>query len=228
MRLAVLVAAALAASTASAQDTDALMMMGRSSTAPEIPEDSEALRATYALADCLAGQNPNALQVLASIPYSENEFRNAFWGSFEGTTCRRTHESAPVSVRLLRGVIAERLLHSGNNSAATGRAARQQPFAMPGGPDLAGLDGRTRSAITLIQFGECVARADSAGLDLFLATNPTTPEERTAFAALQPALAGCIPQGASIRMSARQMRGYMAEGAYRNFVMASQGAGATQ
>jgi len=77
-----------------------------------------------------------------------------------------------------------------------------------------------RSALALEQFGECVSRADAAGVQTLLRQIPGSAGERAAIQALAPRFAACIPNGETIRFSPSVLKGAVAEGIYRLSVAA--------
>lgn len=77
-----------------------------------------------------------------------------------------------------------------------------------------------RAALALEQFGECVARADAAGVQTLLRQIPGSGGERAAIQALIPRFAACIPQNETIRFSPSVVKGAVAEGIYRLSVAA--------
>lgn len=71
-----------------------------------------------------------------------------------------------------------------------------------------------RSAIALEQFGECVARADGAGVRALLGANANSSDETARFNALVPRFSACIPKGETLAFSKIILKGALAEGIY--------------
>lgn len=71
------------------------------------------------------------------------------------------------------------------------------------------------NAIALGQFGDCVARADSAGARNLLTSLPDSSGETAAVHRLMPRLGACIPAGRKITFSKSVLRAAVAEGLYR-------------
>lgn len=90
------------------------------------------------------------------------------------------------------------------------------------------LSNVARSAIALEQFGECVARADAAGVQAFLRQRPGTTGEKNAIAALMPKFGGCIPKDEKITFSASILKGALAEGLFWLSMATRSTAGAMQ
>jgi hypothetical protein len=182
------------------------------------------MRAKYAFARCLLGSFQWSTLVIGAVPFSRSEERSASSAVRASNSCNGRERRPPATRVVLRGIMAELLLLR-DFDLATGRRvhAPVRRFEMPAGRAFERLGADSQAALLLIQFGECVARADRAGLARLFATAAATSEERAALAALGPALNGCIPQGANFSMNARRMRGYLAEGAYRSLAAASGG-----
>lgn len=68
---------------------------------------------------------------------------------------------------------------------------------------------------TLGALGECVVRLNAAGARTLLLTAPETEPEGAAFDALRPALAQCLPAGATLSLGKLVLRGTIAVNYYR-------------
>ncbi len=62
----------------------------------------------------------------------------------------------------------------------------------------------------LSRYGECVVRNDAANARLLLLSKEGAADESSAFAALQPTLAHCLPPNQTLRFSRIQLRGLIA------------------
>jgi hypothetical protein len=215
-RMIAFIAAGLLAAPAWGQDTDQLQMSNQRARGQEAPATSESLRANYAYANCVLRSTRLSTDILDTVPGSVREQRSAFWGVMGSNSCNGSGRIPPATRPAMRGMVAELLLARDFDLAAgTSRSGPARRFDMPAGQAFSRLAPDAQASLLLIQFGECVARADRAGLARLFATAAGTPEERSAFIAIRPALGGCIPQGASFAIQPRSMRGYLAEGAYR-------------
>ncbi len=74
---------------------------------------------------------------------------------------------------------------------------------------------RSINDIAIIDYGECVVRADPYGAKTLLATRISSEEEGTALRAMMPALSGCLNQGQKFGASRLILRGTVALGYYR-------------
>jgi hypothetical protein len=182
---------------------------------PPAPTAAELAR-NYAFVGCAMRGGSWASQLLHVTPNSPDEQRFAAAGGRRSANCVTQTQAPPQSTGALRGIIAELLLRRDFN-LATGarRSAPVARFAMPTVAAAQGLGTAEQASLVLVSIGECVARADRAGLGRLFATPAGTPEERAAFVALVPSIGACVPQGSSLPIQPRSMRGYLAEGAYR-------------
>jgi hypothetical protein len=124
--------------------------------------------------------------------------------------------------QLLRGAIAEVVLRGGNRR--DGRRVRWvPPFTIAAAADVEALDERGRSSLRALDFAQCIVAASPAAVETLLGTLPTMPPEDRAFRLLTPSLGPCLPAGARMSVSRPQLRGFLAEAAYRRAYSASQG-----
>jgi hypothetical protein len=170
-------------------------------------------RQTHDAAYCLAMRDQN-FEVLHQLPHSRRE-SDFVAGAFThgNTRCEPPERRLLIAGRFLRGAMAEYLLKRGG-----GPRTDVPVFAMPSAEALQALEPNIRAPLIFIQIGECAARANPAGVMALLATDVATPQERTAFAAVVPSIAGCVPAGVTFQLPPLLIRGYLAEGAYRNLV----------
>jgi hypothetical protein len=201
----------------------------RSPQAASIPDGGPntrpaALKVMRAFGRCAAQNRQLSEKLLEALPSSEEEQSAALWMSksecLNGGTLR-------FRANLLRGVVAE-YLFSRMNLATAGDWARMDIFAVPDAEALAQADPAQRAAIQLIGFGQCVATKDMDSVKALLTTQPNTAEEGAAFAKLGPTLGGCAEKGVSLKLNRFELRGYLAEGAYRAMVLQSKEAGRAQ
>jgi hypothetical protein len=85
-----------------------------------------------------------------------------------------------------------------------------------------------RSVVALEQFGECVGRADGAGLRNLLNAIPGSAQESALFNALVPKFSACIPKGETLAFSKVILKGALAEGMYWLSKATEPGAQATR
>lgn len=69
--------------------------------------------------------------------------------------------------------------------------------------------------VAMSRFGECAVRQRPAEALRLLRTQPGTPEEKVAFAAVTPVLGNCLGEGTTIELSRDVVRGTMALNLYR-------------
>ena len=81
-----------------------------------------------------------------------------------------------------------------------------------------------KSSIALMNFAECVTRADGANVRLLVGSVAGSSVETGAIQALAPKLGPCIAQGNQIRFSKPILKGALAEGIYRLSMASKAGA----
>jgi hypothetical protein len=81
-----------------------------------------------------------------------------------------------------------------------------------------------RSSIAMMNFAECVSRADGANVRLLVGSVAGSSVETSAIQALAPKLGPCIAQGNQIRFSKPILKGALAEGIYRLSIASKSGA----
>lgn len=178
-------------------------------TKPKV--DPEAVRVMHDFGRCV-GQSRTSARLLSTLPYSPEE--QALAGRIANSDCLRGGGELRFRAPLLRGLVAEQLyLYNFAGDRPRGTAA--PVFADPAPAVLAAASDKQRSAVTMIRFGACVASIDKAGIVALFKTPATSASERKAYAAFQPALGRCIESGASFHMNPFTLRGFLAEGAYR-------------
>jgi hypothetical protein len=81
-----------------------------------------------------------------------------------------------------------------------------------------------KSSIAMMNFAECVSRADGANVRLLVGSVAGSSVESAAIQALAPKLGPCITQGNQIRFSKPILKGALAEGIYRLSMASKAGA----
>jgi hypothetical protein len=117
---------------------------------------------------------------------------------------------------------------SGNDFSAVPKLAHRAPGEPPARINAKGkkLGGRkydaavasheeAKSLAYVSAYGECVARTAPAAAQALLLSEPDSAEETARFRALSPALAGCLPAGATLRFGKVTLRGTIATNYYR-------------
>lgn len=205
-----------------AQDVQAMSMMDADNRGnSEFPKEPDTLRRVATYGRCVAEFVPGKL--LSMLPSSPEDLKLVS-GVARFSSCSLGNLQFPRIV--LRGMVAEyRFEHDfGAGGGPKPGHMIQKIFETPNAEKLSKLTPDVRSSVVMVDVGTCVAKANSAGVAALLSTDAATAEEKTAYAALIPAIGGCLPGGVELRMHRMLMRGYLAEGAYRAAVMANDGA----
>lgn len=128
---------------------------------------------------------------------------------------RRGCSSASQTAVSLRGALAEQLFKADFGSIGAHPRREEIEVFRIDATELDGLDATTRRRLDLVAFATCVAASAPEKSDAALKTAPGSAEEVAAFAALQPTFAPCLAEGERLDMGKAELRGAVAEGAYR-------------
>ncbi|HEX8215024.1 MAG TPA: hypothetical protein VF582_06080 [Allosphingosinicella sp.] len=115
---------------------------------------------------------------------------------------------------LLRGGLYEALYEEQFKRAGPAGLPAVPPIDYTGG-NPAPLSDETAVAIALVQFADCVARANPTASRALILSKVASDEERAAFASLTPHLGGCLVSGTQLKFSRPMLRGFVAEALYR-------------
>lgn len=217
-------ALALLTSPALAQmDTDTAQL--NNVRANVIPNSAAEIGFVREFAQCAGGER-GAASLLRLVPASQQSDRSLFVMADSHPTCSPRNDRLTFSVRNYRGVLAEYLLKSDFDLANwTPRGKTARVYTAPTNEQLTRLSAESRSAVVMTEIGVCVTHAAPGEVAALFATEAGTPAENEAIGAITPALSGCIPPGVEMKISKFQLRGYLAEGAYRYAVAKSEVAG---
>jgi hypothetical protein len=223
-RTALLLLMGLAASAA-AQDTDQRQMAADDGPIWNLAADAEYLSAVRAYGECAARDvQVNSRHVLRDLPGSKQSNQSLFWMLLGSNSCAdngRTPNALPAAYR---GVVAEYMLERDFELPSFARKhSAVRVFSEQKVGDLSALSGEAAMALPYIMIGSCLAKSDPAGLSVLFSSAPSSDEEAAAFAALERNTARCSRDDAQPIVNLFQLRGYLAEGAYRHGVAAAGG-----
>ena len=211
---------ALAAAPASAQSTD--NQMAQSLMAP-YPTGYNAQFAQEFGACAARDVSTYSKAVLKALPASAASDKALFWTVLNSNSCsdKRNYNFNP---RALRGPVAEYFLKRDFDLSNWQPKRKPLPvFATPVEADFEKMSADTRAGVAMTVIGTCVFQADPTNSAALFRTTVNTAEEKAAFAALGPSLSKCIASGSQIKMSKFQLRGALAEAAYRTSAATSNG-----
>ena len=223
MRLAVAIAVMLASGSAvaSAEDYNVLELRARAAPAPG---DARARQFVHEFGMCIA-EDRDAANVLGEIPASDHS-NDALFMLAEGQTgCVELNDRLRYAPRFLRGPIAEYWFKKHFSGEAEARRLIAV-YPEPSNEELDRLSPDEKSGVIMIDVAQCVAKGNPSGTTALFDTEVSSAAETEAFAALAPVLSGCVPPGVQLQFGKFQLRGFLAEGAYR--VAAAARAAATQ
>jgi len=177
---------------------------------------AEAIQTLDQFGHCVAEQRTDAIKFLSTLPESKEENKQA--NRISTSSC--LHGGIlKFRANLLRGTVAELLLKE--DQKALHRAGVKYTFDAPSGDALSSAPGGQRTAVALVLFGQCVAHDKPEAVKLLLNTPVESRAEFAAFAPLKDAMTKCST--VDFKADRFQMRGYLAEGAYRNVVKPASG-----
>jgi hypothetical protein len=203
--------ALMLSSPAAAQDTDQQMIAAFRAPLPSSAADT-AFAQQFGL--CVAGKS-SAKDVLRSLPASGTSDKSLFWMILNDKSCAgdKTYNFNP---RALRGPLAEFYLKRDFDLVRwTPKRSPLKVFRTPTIGELDKLSADQRAGVVMLAIGTCVFNANRARVADLMRTSLGSPQEAAAFAALSPTLAGCVPAGTQLKATKFQLRGYLAEAAYR-------------
>ena len=176
--------------------------------AKEPHRDVDAIRAMDAFGQCSGERQIDGMKLLATLPLSGEEEKQAV--KMSSSDCLSGGQ-LKFRARLLRGAVAEVLLKRGQKLIHSARSV--EPFSVPPAETLVGASGPQRAAVQLVLFGECVAVKDPDDVMKLFTTPVESTAELAAFAPLKTSMSAC--SDSTFWVDRFQMRGYLAEGAYR-------------
>ncbi len=185
--------------------------------------NSAANKAMHRLAICAAQRRVIAEKLLATLPQTREEHNLAGRLIDPDPGCDYGGGQIEFSVRYMRGGVAEALLEQ--DFGNLGGKARRKPAALFHTADIAdpaSLSDESKGSIGMILFGQCVAHPAPGDVAALFGTIVGSSDENAVFKKLSPAMASCAPSGNIPNTSGLQMRGYLAEGAYREAVASEE------
>jgi hypothetical protein len=189
---------------------------GAQSLAMDPARPDAAVRAMHGLALCAARRRPVAEKMLTVLPETSEGRRLINLLVDPLPDCELGGSQIGFQARYMRGGVAEALYRQDfESSKGQSGQASAAVFQLPSMEEGSQLSDGTKGSIGMIMFGQCVARTNLQGISALLATRVTTGAERKAFADLDPSMRQCAPNSALLNVGRLQLRGYLAEGAYR-------------
>jgi hypothetical protein len=171
---------------------------------------------------CVIGRNAAAADpILATAPFSAAERQAAIRLSSDMQRC--THASAGLATQInkLRGAVAEALYEA---RFATPVAARTPALEAAPLPRPTEVEADTLAMIApMYQLADCATPRQPDLARAVLATDPGTPAEAAAVAALNPTFVACVPAGTQLRIDPKFLRLLFAEALYRWSVVQRDG-----
>ena len=218
---------ALPPAPALAQETGTL----RTHRSAEIDDQSRdgARRTMEAFAACLVSRQNGRVMTMSRLHIDSDQYQRVLRNLYDNTddVCLSGSGQLSFSFNLLRGGIFQALYAREFDGAGPTdfSAVTSTGYRQLYGDDMA---PEARTAVALEQFGECVSRADGAGVQALLRQRPGSTGKRETIAALGPRFGACIPRDQTIRFSPSVLKGALAEGIFRLSVAARETQGASR
>jgi hypothetical protein len=175
-----------------------------------------------AAAACVIGRNAAAADpLLATTPFSAEERQAAVRLIADIQRCTHAHAPLATQIVMLRGALAESLYETRFAAPVAARtpALGAVPLARP-----TELDAATLAMISpMYQLADCATPRQPDLARAVLATDPGTPAEAAAVAALNDTFRACVPAGSQLRIDPKFLRFLFAESLYRWSVVQRDG-----
>lgn len=201
------VTAAMAQETGTLRTHRAAQIDGRGPNAARIAMEQ--------FGSCLVSRSRARVSKFVDMPVDGGEYTKYLRVLFDsvGDECLSGGE-LQFNEGVLRGALFQALYKS--EFGRTGPTAFA-PGASSGYRTLYGseLSSAARSSIALVNFGECVGRADAANVRALMLAMAGSSQENGHFNALAPRFNACVPKGETIAFSKVMLKGALAEGLYR-------------
>ena len=174
---------------------------------------------------CTVGRDAAAgTALLATVPRSSGERSRAVALLRTAQRCVRSRDPIAASAANARGAAAEALYEVQFPSVPAARTPAVTAAPLPRPP----ASEREVAALLapMYALADCATPRAPDLVRALLATEPDTPAEVGALAALNPAFAACVPAGTQLSIDQRIMRSFFAEALYRWSVAQRGGAAA--
>ncbi|MDF7773885.1 hypothetical protein P1X14_01390 [Sphingomonas sp. AOB5] len=187
-------------------------------TAPQqgnrVPVATEsAVESTQAFVACAANDLTLVQGLFGAMPGTSGE--SDAIAALLSKGCRTMGDFA-VDPATVRGSMAEALFERDYGTLdGAARPGKVSMFTMPMPGSYQSLYPRTRYAIGMLAYGDCIVQAAPKESVAMMLTAPGSSNERTAFSALAPVMGECLNDGDKITFTRTQLRGVIAEAAYR-------------
>lgn len=189
-------------------------------SAPGFTSD-DSIRRMYTYGWCVVQQAPSQSRRILTLPPGSAEER-ALLRRISTDRCLSGQGQVfyiDFEPQMLRGVIAEVVLD------ADGRKGKlAPPFTGLTAETIAALDEPGRSALRALDLAGCIVAAAPDTVTALIKSVPASSKEARVFQQLGPHLGPCLPSGAQMTLAKPQLRGFLAEAAYRAAYATAHGA----
>jgi hypothetical protein len=178
------------------------------------PAAAESIKVLHQFGECVVQHNRYlAERILRTVPNSTEE--HDLVQEIAIDSCLEEGE-LEFHAPLLRGVVAEVLFKSDFKAVGAPPLHKTAPvFAALTDQETQKLGPEAKARLVLLQVATCVVRTDPDDVTSLFQTPPRSPAEDAAIAKISPRLSACLNAGNSFTIVLVQLRGALAEAAYR-------------
>jgi hypothetical protein len=173
---------------------------------------TESIRRMYTYGWCVVHEDPVRSRRVLTVPPGSAEER-ALLKKISTDECLSGQGQVfyiDFESQMLRGVIAEVVLDA---DGPKGKLA--PPFTGLSAATIESLDEKGRGALRALDLAACIVGAAPDTVTEVLKTKPASSKEAELLGQLGPHLSPCLPRGAQMTLARPQLRGFLAEAAYR-------------
>jgi hypothetical protein len=178
------------------------------------PAAAESIKVFHQFGECVVQHNRYlAERILRTVPNSVEE--HDFVQESATDSCLQEGQLG-FHAPLLRGVVAEALFKSDFKAVDAPPLRKPAPvFAALTDEEAQKIGPEAQARLGLLQVATCVVRADPGDVTSLFQTAPRSPAEDATIAKISPHLSACLNAGISFTIVPVQLRGALAEAAYR-------------
>jgi hypothetical protein len=182
-------------------------------SAPIVASPVSELQGLHEFGTCVARDRIRVGSLLETVPGTPEE--HDILVALVQKGCPSMNEFT-LDPSLLRGIVAEAMFERDFGALdAPARRRAVSVFTVPSGPQFTSLPAGAQRSVGMIDYATCVVQAAPQQTVTVLHTVPGSASERSAFSALGPTLGPCLPEGMTAEFTPAQLRGALAEAAYR-------------
>ena len=199
----------------------ALSLFPSPARADDSSDEATAIQTMHDFGSCVVAKSRfRAERLLKMMPGTSEEQKLA--SEVSSPSCLGDDVELRFKAKFLRGAVAEAMLKSDFGTIGSPTKRKTAPiFAALTREQFSALGQGGKTSMYILDFATCIVGRDPASVDALFATKPASPDENAAFNAMSGSFAPCAPAGTAFRIVKSQLRGFLAEAAYRKSVFES-------